>query len=96
MKLTEIKTMSATGLQHMVTERKIVEIDVNLQASTLLLPENGFYKKYKLLSLHYFNLALTLNHFLIRFSIYTIFYQERRVSAGAQLGPLQGFFKPSG
>uniref|UniRef100_A0A146KJR5 Vacuolar protein sorting-associated protein 13A n=1 Tax=Lygus hesperus TaxID=30085 RepID=A0A146KJR5_LYGHE len=47
LKLTEIKTMSTAGLQHMVHERKIVEINLDLQASTLLLPENGFYTRDK-------------------------------------------------
>ncbi|BES95651.1 Vacuolar protein [Nesidiocoris tenuis] len=47
MKLTEIKTMSATGLQHMVHERKIVELDFDLKASTLILPEKGFYSREK-------------------------------------------------
>ncbi|KAF6206535.1 hypothetical protein GE061_017769 [Apolygus lucorum] len=47
LKLTEIKTMSTAGLQHMVHERKIVEINLDLKASTLLLPENGFYTRDK-------------------------------------------------
>ncbi|XP_068131864.1 intermembrane lipid transfer protein VPS13C isoform X2 [Hyperolius riggenbachi] len=43
MKLEEIKEKTATGLSHMIQTRKVLDLQINLKPSYLLLPKTGFY-----------------------------------------------------
>ncbi|XP_077329347.1 intermembrane lipid transfer protein VPS13C isoform X3 [Lithobates pipiens] len=43
LKLEEIKEKTATGLTHMIETRKVLDLQINLQPSFLLLPKSGFY-----------------------------------------------------
>nr|DBA31558.1 TPA: hypothetical protein GDO54_007385 [Pyxicephalus adspersus] len=43
MKLEEIKEKTAAGLTHMIETRKVLDLQINLQPSFLLLPKSGFY-----------------------------------------------------
>ncbi|KAG8576312.1 hypothetical protein GDO81_009827 [Engystomops pustulosus] len=43
MKLEEIKEKTAAGLAHMIETRKVLDLQINLQPSFLLIPKSGFY-----------------------------------------------------
>ncbi|MGH0128136.1 UNVERIFIED_CONTAM: hypothetical protein FKN15_033577 [Acipenser sinensis] len=43
MKLEEIKEKTATGLSHIIETRKVLDLQVNLKPSYLLVPQTGFY-----------------------------------------------------
>ncbi|XP_069836922.1 intermembrane lipid transfer protein VPS13C isoform X1 [Dendropsophus ebraccatus] len=43
MKLEEIKERTAAGLSHMIETRKVLDLQINLQPSYLLIPKTGFY-----------------------------------------------------
>ncbi|KAM3927460.1 intermembrane lipid transfer protein VPS13C isoform 2-T2 [Leptodactylus fuscus] len=43
MKLEEIKEKTAAGLSHMIETRKVLDLQINLQPSFLLIPKSGFY-----------------------------------------------------
>ncbi|XP_075713818.1 intermembrane lipid transfer protein VPS13C isoform X2 [Rhinoderma darwinii] len=43
MKLEEIKERTAAGLSHMIETRKVLDLQINLQPSYLLIPKSGFY-----------------------------------------------------
>ncbi|XP_046898786.1 vacuolar protein sorting-associated protein 13C isoform X4 [Hypomesus transpacificus] len=44
MKLEEIKEKTATGLSHIIENRKILDLRINLKPSYLLVPKSGFYQ----------------------------------------------------
>lgn len=43
MKLEEIKERTAAGLSHMIETRKVLDLQINLQPSYMLIPKSGFY-----------------------------------------------------
>ncbi|KAM4036143.1 intermembrane lipid transfer protein VPS13C isoform 3-T3 [Anomaloglossus baeobatrachus] len=43
MKLEEIKEKTAAGLSHIIETRKVLDLQINLQPSYLLIPKSGFY-----------------------------------------------------
>ncbi|XP_044135757.1 vacuolar protein sorting-associated protein 13C isoform X2 [Bufo gargarizans] len=43
MKLEEIKERTTSGLSHMIETRKVLDLQINLQPSYLLIPKTGFY-----------------------------------------------------
>ncbi|MGH0117440.1 UNVERIFIED_CONTAM: hypothetical protein FKN15_034627 [Acipenser sinensis] len=43
MKLEEIKEKTSTGLSHIIETRKVLDLQVNLKPSYLLVPQTGFY-----------------------------------------------------
>ena len=44
-KLEEIKEQTAAGLQHMIDQHKYADIDIYVQPTYLLVPDNGVYLK---------------------------------------------------
>eukprot|EP00058_Branchiostoma_floridae_P017686 XP_002603175.1 hypothetical protein BRAFLDRAFT_226506 [Branchiostoma floridae] len=42
-KLEEFREQTATGLQHMISVRKVTDVHVDLKSSYIILPQNGFY-----------------------------------------------------
>ncbi|XP_030622717.1 vacuolar protein sorting-associated protein 13C [Chanos chanos] len=44
-KLEEIKEKTATGLSHIIETRKVLDLQIHLRPSYLLLPKSGFYDK---------------------------------------------------
>ncbi|CAJ0930834.1 unnamed protein product, partial [Ranitomeya imitator] len=60
MKLEEIKEKTAAGLSHIIETRKILDLQINLQPSYLLIPKSGFYhEKTDLLIVDFGSLQLT-------------------------------------
>ncbi|KAM4748951.1 intermembrane lipid transfer protein VPS13C [Rhinophrynus dorsalis] len=43
MKLEEIKERTATGISHIIETRKVLDLQINLQPSYLVIPKSGFY-----------------------------------------------------
>ncbi|XP_078667153.1 intermembrane lipid transfer protein VPS13A-like isoform X3 [Branchiostoma floridae x Branchiostoma belcheri] len=42
-KFEEFREQTATGLQHMISVRKVTDVHVDLKSSYIILPQNGFY-----------------------------------------------------
>ncbi|XP_073508834.1 intermembrane lipid transfer protein VPS13C isoform X3 [Phyllobates terribilis] len=60
MKLEEIKEKTAAGLSHIIETRKVLDLQINLQPSYLLIPNSGFYhEKTDLLIVDFGSLQLT-------------------------------------
>lgn len=49
-KYDDIKTQTAAGVAHMMSERKYADIDVLLMPSYVIVPETGELKKYVVVS----------------------------------------------
>uniref|UniRef100_A0A224XG50 Putative vacuolar protein n=1 Tax=Panstrongylus lignarius TaxID=156445 RepID=A0A224XG50_9HEMI len=47
LKLAEMKQMSTAGLQHLIQQHSILDVDLNVKGSRILIPKNGYYEKNK-------------------------------------------------
>jgi vacuolar protein sorting-associated protein 13A/C len=45
-KLADIKEKSATGLQYVIQQQSILDLNVDLQAPYIIVPHGGFYSGY--------------------------------------------------
>ncbi|XP_059819314.1 intermembrane lipid transfer protein VPS13A-like [Hypanus sabinus] len=46
MKLEEFRDKTATGLMYIIETQKVLDLKVNLMASYIIVPQNGFYDKF--------------------------------------------------
>lgn len=45
MKLAEMKEMSTAGLQHLIQQHSVLNVELNVKSSRILIPKNGYYEK---------------------------------------------------
>ncbi|XP_073984515.1 vacuolar protein sorting 13C isoform X2 [Rhodnius prolixus] len=61
MKLAEMKEMSTAGLQHLIQQHSVLNVELNVKSSRILIPKNGYYEKQKqsLIVINLGNLKMT-------------------------------------